>query len=100
MLERKFDAAMMGIYKNASKEANYKATRFFEMLQKHKGIETAKILIQSNTVSDGYTALYQRGRLDLTVEALIYENPEWHELFTPEEIKICENRLREYSYIK
>lgn len=100
MLEKKFDTAMMEIYKNALKEANYRATRFFEMLQKHKGRETAKILINSNTVSEGYTALYERGRLDLTVEALILENQEWHELFSDEEILICKNRLKEYKYIK
>jgi hypothetical protein len=29
-------------------------------------------------VSEGCTALWERGRLDLTVEALIHDNPQWH----------------------
>lgn len=99
-LVREFDLAMMGIYRSALTEANYKATRFLEMLHNHRGIDTAKILINSKNVSDGYTALYQLGRLDLTVEALVYENNKWHELFTDDELEICKKRLVEYRYIK
>jgi hypothetical protein len=44
-------------------------------------------------VSEGYTALWERGRLDLTVEALIHDNPQWHPLFTPEELAICTEPL-------
>jgi len=48
-------------------------------------------------VSEGYTALWERGRLDLTVEALIHDNPQWHPLFTPEELDICTERLTQYG---
>jgi hypothetical protein len=54
-------------------------------------------LLHSITVSEGYTALWERGRLDLTVEALILE-PQWHELFTEEEREIARKRLRDYGY--
>jgi len=50
-------------------------------------------------VSEGYTALWERGRLDLTVEALIHDNPQWHSLFTPEELAICTERLTQYEYL-
>ena len=40
----------------------------------------------------------ERGRLDLTVEALIYDNTEWHPLFTEEELEIVRKRLIEYEY--
>lgn len=99
-LERAFDKAMIDIYTTALKEANYRATRFFEMLQRQRGVQTAKQLLSSNTPSDGYTALYERGRLDLTVEALIYDNPNWYELFTGEEIERCRARLEGYGYLK
>ena len=80
-LERRFDAAMMRIYHRAWEETKYRATRFHQMLCDHGGIETAQLLLHSNHISEGYTALWERERLDLTVEALILEI-QWHELFT------------------
>lgn len=98
VLIEQFDNAMMNIYNRALAEANYRASLFLNMLYQHRGLETARRLINSSTVSDGYTALWELGRLDLAVEALIVENPIWHELFTSEELEICERRLREYHY--
>jgi hypothetical protein len=64
-----------------------------------KPLETARILLHSTNVSEGYTALWERGRLDLTVEAVIHDNPKWHTLFTAEELAICSKRLKEYRYL-
>jgi hypothetical protein len=57
------------------------------MLNERRGVPTAKYLINTPKASDGCTHLYERGRLDLTVEALVVENAKWHELFTDEELK-------------
>mgnify|MGYP001306723618 CR=1 FL=1 len=97
-LESRFNKAMWNIYRKAYSEANYKASRFLQMLENHGGLETAKILIHSPTVSEGYTALWERGRLDLTVEALIHDNPEWHPMFTKDELEIVSKRLSDYKY--
>ena len=94
-----FDEEMLGIYQRALTEADYPATRFLQMLHEHRGLETARILIHAPKVSEGYTALYLRHRLDLTVEAVIHDNPKWHELFTKEELDICTKRLAEYRYL-
>lgn len=75
-LETQFDAAMKNIYKRAKSEANYNASRFLQMLATHSGLDTAKLLLHSATVSEGYTSLWERGRLDLTVEALVL-TPQW-----------------------
>ena len=93
-----FDEAMLNIYERALTEAGYRASRFLEMLHVHRGLETARILIHSSTVSEGYTALWHRKRLDLTVEAVILGNPAWHSLFTPDELDICRRRLTDYGY--
>lgn len=95
--ERRFDAAMMGIFNRALEEAKYRATRYHQMLCDHGGLETAQLLLHSSHVSEGYTALWERKRLDLTVEALILE-PEWHELFTEEERAKAAKRLKDYGY--
>ena len=96
-IERLFDAAMMRIYHRAREEAKYKATRFHQMLCDHGGLETAQLLLHSSHVSEGYTALWERGKLDLTVEALILD-VQWHALFTEAERDIAVKRLLEYGY--
>ena len=70
-LENEFHEAMLNIYRKAKSEARYNAQRFLQMVVDHGGSEAARMLINSTRVSDGYTALYERGRLDLTVEAIV-----------------------------
>ncbi len=94
-----FEKAMHGIYTRAKLEAGYNASIYLQMLHRHGGLGTAKQLINSTTVSQGYTALSERGRLDLTVEALVIASPQWHDLFTADELARCRNRLREYGYL-
>lgn len=55
-LLNKFNLAMWNIYKNAKFEAKYNATRYLQMLEDYGALETARILINAPTVSDGYTA--------------------------------------------
>lgn len=98
-LSFKFEQAMYDIYKRALKEASYKASLFHQMLSDHGGLQTAKKLINANTVSDGFTKLWEKKRIDLTVEAVIFNCQEWHPLFTSKELEICQKRLKKYGYI-
>jgi hypothetical protein len=97
-LERSFTNEMFGIYMRAKSEANYNATVFYRMLHDKGGIETARYLINAAKPSDGYTALYEKGRLDLTVEAMLVQNEKWHPLFLPDEILRARKRLEAYGY--
>jgi hypothetical protein len=97
-IQRRFDAAMWNIYRRALDDAHYNATRFLHMLAENGGLRTARILIHATKVSEGYTALWERRRLDLTVEALIHDNLEFHSLFTDEELAIVKKRLVDYKY--
>jgi hypothetical protein len=97
-LSQLFDAAMFEIYRRAKSEAGYNATIFLRMLSDKGGLATAKYLINSSKPSDGYTHLYDRGRLDLTVEAMLVENTKWHELFTSDELLKARARLKQYDY--
>jgi uncharacterized protein (DUF433 family) len=67
------------------------------MVGERGGLETARVLLHSKDVSEGYTALWERGRLDLTVERLIL-NEKWHALFTNDERDIARKRLESYKY--
>src|SRR5262245_8510112 len=98
-LEVRFDRAMMEIYLRAKSEAGYNATRYLQMLYDLRGLETARTLVLADQPSEGYTALWERGRLDLTVEALVLQ-PEWQPLFAqePELFNRARSRLADYGY--
>lgn len=99
-LEKAFDEEMLNIYRRAKSEAKYNATRFLEMLHTYGGLETARMLINDPKQSDGYTELYLRNKLGLTVEAVVYDNPKWHELFTDEELENARKRLAANGYFE
>ena len=90
--ERAFDRAMVAVYKRAKQEAGYNATRFLQMLSEHGGVETAHQLLLASGVSDGFTALWKAGRLDLSVEYHVLLE-EFHELFTEDEREIATVRV-------
>ena len=96
-LEREFHTAMMEVYTRAVREAKYNATRFRSMVAEHGGVETARYLLRAPTVSEGYTALWERKRLDLTVEFLILDT-RWDDLFSDDDRRIAVRRLRDYGY--
>jgi hypothetical protein len=96
-LARRFDEAMMNVYRRALAECHYNASWFLQMLYEHRGLETARILLRASDVSDGYVALWERSRLDLTVEELSLKI-EWQPLFSDEERMIARKRLTQYGY--
>lgn len=96
-LEKRFHSAMLDIYQRAKSEAGYNASRFLSMVSDLGGYEAARTLLHAPKVSDGYTALWERNHLDLTVEAVILKS-EWRDLFSEAERKIAQERLLEYGY--
>ena len=97
-LEVKFHQAMLGIYGAALREAKYKATRFKQMVVEKGGLATAQHLLDSKpeNVSEGFTELALRQRLDLTVESLVLDE-QWRPLFTAEQIRVAQARLQPHS---
>lgn len=92
ILENKFEEEVKDKMIRAKKECKYNPTRFNQMLARYGGVETARILIsrarQTGNMSDGFTTLYMCNRLDLTMEDSVCK-PEYHSLFTPEEVTYC-----------
>jgi hypothetical protein len=87
---------MLIVYRRAKAEAHYTATRFLGMVVDTGGLATARYLLRAEKVSAGYTALWERGRLDLTVEAMILDD-RWGPLFTDEERAVAVSRLQQYG---
>ena len=63
-------------------------------------LQTARQLINAPKPSDGYTRLWELMRLDLSVEALVHDNAEWHGLFTQDGLQRCKKRLTDYGYFE
>lgn len=96
-LELKFHEAMLNIYTRAKHEAGYDAHVFIGMVSDKGGLATARYLLDTVKPSDGYTNLWKRGRLDLTVEAVVLA-PEWWPLFTSTQRRTAIQRLVDHEY--
>lgn len=76
---------------------NYNPSYFLRMLGEHGPTETARQLIMSRSYSEGFTKLWELGRLDLSVEAVTIRC-EFRPLFSPEVVSRAEKRLRECGF--
>lgn len=88
---------MVEIYETAKREVGYNATRFMQMVADIGGVATARLLLQSEQVSDGFTALWEHRRLDLSVEARVLRD-EFASLFDDCELETARRRLADYGY--
>jgi hypothetical protein len=96
-LPRRFDREMRRVYERARSEPGYNATYFLSMLAEYGGMGTAHRLLAGRNISDGFSALWERRRLDLTVEALVLQTG-YAELFSDEELETARRRLEDYGY--
>ena len=96
-LEKRFNQDMIDIYTTAKKECGYNASRFLQLLEAKGGLAAAKQLITKTGGTDGFTTLWEHGRLDLSVEAHVLKS-EYNDLFTEDERKMCRDRLLQFGY--
>src|SRR4051812_43006396 len=94
--ERAFGKAMVELYHEAKREG-YTPTYYLRMISEIGPLATAKQLINNDNPSEGFARLYELDRLDLSVEALALQ-PEWRDLFTPDERKRARLRLSEHGF--
>ena len=95
-LEGEFHQAMAATYSDAV-EIGYRPTYFMQMLGEHGGLETARRLLSTPEPQAGMTKLWELGRLDLSVEALVLQE-RWRGLFTDAERRTARERLESYDY--
>lgn len=96
-LEREFHRAMTDLYKRSQSEVGYHPTAFIRMVSESGGAETARRLVRSSTPSDGFTVLWEAGRLDLAAEALVVL-PRYAVLFDDELIERARRRLSDHGF--
>lgn len=97
--EREFEVAMRQLAERSIREFGYPPHLFIEMLNRLGGRATAHALLAGKP-SKGFFALWERGGLEVTVEALVVQEP-WRSstMFSTEEIAMAERRLHEVGYV-
>ncbi|TAE80721.1 MAG: hypothetical protein EAZ74_03085 [Alphaproteobacteria bacterium] len=96
-LEIAFHKAMLNIYQQAHTDCGYRAERFRQMVTRHGGLGAAQQLLRSAKYSEGFTTLWEAGRLDISMENLVLQE-QWCNLFTQEELAVAKKRLLEHGY--
>lgn len=54
--------------------------------------------MQSLAVPDGFSRPWELHRLDLTLEACVHDNPQFHALFDAQTLAACDARLASVGY--
>ncbi len=96
--EAEFGRRMMNNLARSQAEARTNPAYLRSMMAQLGPLPTARKLLAAPAVSDVFAALWERGRMDLTVEALVVE-PEFASLFTEDELQIARRRLQQFGYI-
>jgi hypothetical protein len=87
---------MLQIYADAE-TIGYEASGFRGLMASHGPLRAAKMLINMDEPSDGFTELWELKRLDISVEARALK-PEFHHLFSGSELRVCRHRLADYGW--
>ena len=96
LVEHSFHLAMVRVLARARDEANYNSTQLLKMVADRGGLGAARHLLHNPALSDGFTTLWERGRVDLTVESLVLQE-QYQSLFTEDELAVARGRVEATS---
>lgn len=96
--DEEFTTFLRGKAMEAQTALNYRPALFLQMLGSSGGYQTVSALISQPKPSDGFTKLWEGGRLDLSVEALVTES-RWRRCFEADLLLAAETRLRQVGYV-
>ncbi len=76
----------------------YNPQYFKNMIMKYGVREAIARLLDNPSTSGGQNRLVRLGRIDLSMEALVVENKEFHSLFTKKQLEQARKWLNDYGY--
>ena len=95
-IEAEFERAAYDIC-HAAKAIGYRPVRFQQMLDELGAVDTARQLLASRRFHEGFTKLWELGRLDTSLECVVL-NPSFRPLFSEQELNEARRRLRELDF--
>ena len=78
--EKEFDDAVMNAVREGA-QLGYSASYYLQKRAEDGPMATAHRLLKDKQISYGLRKLKSLGRLDLSLEAILYNNPKFQELF-------------------
>ncbi|MBE6022307.1 MAG: hypothetical protein E7231_03615 [Cellulosilyticum sp.] len=96
-LKKLFHQEIIDLYKQVIKSVKYKPTRLMDFINKYGGYEAAVKYISTESNVQDFAILWEKERLDLSVEALITKE-QYRPLFSEDILSFCDRKLKEYSY--
>lgn len=99
-LEKELESELLNIYEQLGK-LGYRANRFYQMFSPHcknhiGGRATVKKLLAGEIPSQGFFEAKSRGRLDISVEALVLQD-RWKGLFDEADREKARERLKRFG---
>ncbi|MQA13359.1 MAG: DUF262 domain-containing protein [Pseudonocardiaceae bacterium] len=92
-----FDRAVLELVDRCRAELSYNPRYFRVMITQHGTLGAARRLLAAPAVSDGFVRLWEKQRLDLSVESLATDERFAH-LFTEQEQATARQRLDDFGY--
>ena len=74
------------------------SSRFLKMIDEHGAVTATRMLVHAQYPSDTFTVLWEKKRLDLTVEAVIVVERTWDPLFPETDREAARRRLLDYGW--
>ncbi|KRE45821.1 HNH endonuclease [Paenibacillus sp. Soil522] len=96
-LIRGFHKTVIDAYNTARKECGYNASLFIQLINRDGAVKVAQDFLAKDKVTTGFDKLWEKGRLDLTIEASVLL-PQYVGLFSLKERKTAYDRLKQYEY--
>lgn len=96
-VEDEFHRDMIEAADRCKREFGYNPTYWLRMIGDYGAVEAAKRLLRGLRASDGFTRLWEEGRLDLSVEFFVLL-PQYAPRFTDEERAEARRRLELYEF--
>lgn len=101
MLDHNLEAKLTKEFLKAAqqcKKIGYNPGRFLQMLEQQGSVATSVQLVMARDYHEGFTKLWELKRLDLTVEAIIQQEP-FNNLFAQEVIERAKQKLKEVEFV-
>ena len=95
--ETEFHRGMVEGSARLTREIGYNPSRFLQMVGELGGPEAVRRLLGSPDTSEGFTTLWEAGRLEMSCEATALL-PWYEELFTDEQLGVARRRLAAHHF--
>jgi hypothetical protein len=91
-----FDQVVVDTIERCKSELGYNPRQFRVMVNQYGALGAVRRILHAPAVSDGFVTLWERRRLDLTVEA-IATDPQFVHLFDADELAVAQKRLNDFG---